>query len=435
MTKDVDYVTAGRLSGSALGTKATAEGQDTRAQGTAAHAEGTGSLAYGNYSHAEGESTSANSKGAHAEGGSSTALGNYAHVEGYSTTTAANYSHAEGYETTASGVASHAEGHGTIANHLSQHVFGSYNVEDPSTASIGVIGNYIEIVGNGSTDSSRSNARTLDWLGNETLAGKLTVGTTPTNNMDVATKKYVDGAIPVASNITPSPNNATPAVGTATTWARADHVHTMPSASDVGAAPTNHRSSDTTYGIGTGTYYGHVKLVTSYTSTATVGEGIAVTPLAVKQVYDAIPTASSATPSALTKTPSAGSGTSFSREDHVHPTWYDSFISTALNHSSTVQLNTNGTAHGIFLIVNIAKTNGASNGFAGSYLLSGYGSPTATSGTDFAQKRSAKTLTATPTYVTVTGNQAGWEITNTGSSVDALITAIVLNGSVTFSTS
>jgi len=152
-------------------------------------------------------------------------------------------------------------------------------------------------------------------------------------------------------------------------------------------------------------------------------------------VYDAIPTASSATPSALTKTPSAGSGTSFSREDHVHPTWYDSFISTALNHSSTVQLNTNGTAHGIFLIVNIAKTNGASNGFAGSYLLSGYGSPTATSGTDFAQKRSAKTLTATPTYVTVTGNQAGWEITNTGSSVDALITAIVLNGSVTFSTS
>jgi len=54
--------------------------------------------------------------------------------------------------------------------------------------------------------------------------------------MDVATKKYVDGAIPVASNITPSPNNATPAVGTATTWARADHVHKMPSASDVNAA-------------------------------------------------------------------------------------------------------------------------------------------------------------------------------------------------------
>ena len=53
---------------------------------------------------------------------------------------------------------------------------------------------YVEIVGNGNA-STRSNARTLDWSGNETLAGKLTVGAGPTNNMDVATKQYVDDAV------------------------------------------------------------------------------------------------------------------------------------------------------------------------------------------------------------------------------------------------
>ena len=37
-----------------------------------------------------------------------------------------------------------------------------------------------------------SDIRTLDDSGNETLAGKLTVGADPTNNMDVATKQYVD---------------------------------------------------------------------------------------------------------------------------------------------------------------------------------------------------------------------------------------------------
>lgn len=104
------------------------------------------------------------------------------------------YSHAEGYRSEAYGAFSHTEGNQTIARHSSQHVFGEYNIEDNSTSSSGERGNYIEIVGNG-TDSSRSNARTLDWSGNEVLAGKLTVGAAPTANMDVATKKYVDDAV------------------------------------------------------------------------------------------------------------------------------------------------------------------------------------------------------------------------------------------------
>lgn len=52
----------------------------------------------------------------------------------------------------------------------------------------------LEAVGNGTGDGARSNARTLDRNGNETLAGKLTLGAAPSGNMDAATKAYVDGA-------------------------------------------------------------------------------------------------------------------------------------------------------------------------------------------------------------------------------------------------
>ena len=95
----------------------------------------------------------------------------------------------------ASGMISTAFGWGSRANHLGQFVFGEYNIPDPSTELATSRGNYIEIVGNGSSLSSQSNARTLDWSGNEVLAGKLTVGAAPTANMDVATKKYVDDSV------------------------------------------------------------------------------------------------------------------------------------------------------------------------------------------------------------------------------------------------
>lgn len=148
-----DYVTAGRASAATLGTKATAEGVET------------------------------------------TASGNYSHAEGNNTTASGTVSHAEGNYTTASGVYSHVEGVGTTAQRYSQHVFGEYNILDTTGSSTNVKGSYVEIVGNGTADSARSNARTLDWSGNEVLAGKLTVGAGPTNAMDVATKTYVDTAV------------------------------------------------------------------------------------------------------------------------------------------------------------------------------------------------------------------------------------------------
>ena len=59
-------------------------------------------------------------------------------------------------------------GIGCVASGDEQVVFGVYN--QPGN-------NYAEIVGNGSSDNARSNMRTLDWSGNETLAGGLTLGT------------------------------------------------------------------------------------------------------------------------------------------------------------------------------------------------------------------------------------------------------------------
>lgn len=53
-----------------------------------------------------------------------------------------------------------------------------------------------------------------------------------------------------------------------------------------GKAPTNHRSTATTYGKGDGTNYGHLKLSASTTSTSDVSGGIAATPSAVKSAYD-----------------------------------------------------------------------------------------------------------------------------------------------------
>ena len=80
------------------------------------------------------------------------------------------------------------------------HVFGTYNF-DPAhgaTSGFNTKGTYVEIVGNGTANSARHNARTLDWDGNEVLAGRLTLGAAPTANMHAATKKYVDDAIDTA---------------------------------------------------------------------------------------------------------------------------------------------------------------------------------------------------------------------------------------------
>ena len=94
---------------------------------------------------------------------------------GYNTEAAGQYAESHGYQSISSGIVSTSHGFRTTANHRSQFVFGEYNIADDSSASASARGNYIEIVGNGAKDSP-SNARTLDWNGNEALAGGITLG-------------------------------------------------------------------------------------------------------------------------------------------------------------------------------------------------------------------------------------------------------------------
>lgn len=162
--------------------------------GNYSFAQGTDITASNSYSHAEGYSTKATGPSTHAEGECTEASSQCAHAEGYNTKASNHSAHAEGFQTIATGIYAHAEGFKTVANHLAQHVFGEYNILDSSEAAATARGTYVEIVGNGTATSARANARTLDWSGNEVLSGKLTVGAAPTNNMDVATKKYVDDA-------------------------------------------------------------------------------------------------------------------------------------------------------------------------------------------------------------------------------------------------
>lgn len=163
-----------------------AEGRGTMASGNYSHAEGRGTTASGQCSHAEGDETLASGSNSHAEGyqsqatgtashaeAASTASGNYSHAEGMSTASGV-YAHAEG-SGTASGNNSHAEGKGTESSRASQHVFGEYNALD-SAGAASTRGTYVEIVGNGYSTNSRSNARTLDWSGNESLTGSITLG-------------------------------------------------------------------------------------------------------------------------------------------------------------------------------------------------------------------------------------------------------------------
>ena len=161
------------------------EGEESRAKGQAAHAEGRSTYAGGTTSHTEGRNTKAHSKFSHAEGygaivgeegdeskgacghaeGSETkAAGEAAHAEGGSTYAGGAYSHAEGQGTQALKKCSHAGGYKTIANATNQTVIGTYNAVD-------YINEYAFIVGNGDSESNRSNAFAVKWDGTLVVGG------------------------------------------------------------------------------------------------------------------------------------------------------------------------------------------------------------------------------------------------------------------------
>ena len=180
-----ESVSLGRKEGTTVGANSFAVGSNVEASGESSHAEGSYTTASGSYSHAEGNHSIASSDWAHAEGYSTTASGKYSHAEGNSATASGESSHAEGSYSKASSDWSHAEGYYTRAYSQYQHVQGKYNIEDTANK-------YAHIVGNGTTNANRSNAHTLDWEGNAWYSGKLSQEGTPTEDKDLATKKYVD---------------------------------------------------------------------------------------------------------------------------------------------------------------------------------------------------------------------------------------------------
>ena len=166
-TATAPYYTFGtRASGSTVGNYSVAEGWSVKASGFASHAEGFCSIASGQGAHAEG--------GSSVSGGGPLASGQYSHAEGDHTVASSYCAHAEGVSTQASHQGTHSQNVGTIASKWAQTAMGKYNVEDPNQVVDPVTyydrGKYALIIGNGTSGSARSNALTVDWDGNITVA-------------------------------------------------------------------------------------------------------------------------------------------------------------------------------------------------------------------------------------------------------------------------
>lgn len=261
----------------ALGSSSHAEGRTTISSGTSSHSEGFGTVASEYGSHAEGWQTTSSHYASHSEGRETTASGNNSHAEGYGTLSSGENSHAEGVSTVASGRGSHAEGEGTSAMSALQHVEGKYNIKDYVK--------YAHIVGNGTSDSARSNAHTLDWSGNAWYAGKVSVGTTsnvptPTNANDLVTKKYVDNkfstrtaSVTLASTDwagTESPYSQEVTVDGATSNSKVD---LQPTGEQLNSLATNRTILNTANDNGTVTVYAiGNKPTEDYTMQATITE-------------------------------------------------------------------------------------------------------------------------------------------------------------------
>lgn len=172
----------------ATGQASHAEGQGTTSSSTGTHTEGVGTTASAARAHAEGNSTTASGQNAHTEGNGTTASGQSSHAEGHNTIASNTCAHAEGHTTTASGSYSHTTGMGTTAQRKSQTVIGEYNILD-TEGSITTRGDYVFIIGNGSSSSARSNALAIKWDGVVESSG------IPTANNHLTTKQYVDNAI------------------------------------------------------------------------------------------------------------------------------------------------------------------------------------------------------------------------------------------------
>ena len=97
-----------------------------------------------------------------------------------------------------------------------------------------------------------------------------------------AASDITSGTLPVARGGTGNTSVDTTPTSGSTKMVTSGGVYTALS----GKAATSHASTATTYGIGNGSKYGHVKLSDSTSSTSAASAGIAASPAAVKAAYD-----------------------------------------------------------------------------------------------------------------------------------------------------
>lgn len=225
----------------ALGGSSHSEGYETTAQGEFSHAEGLSTISIGEGSHAEGFKCKATGDNSHAEGNQTESSGKYSHAEGLKTKAIGDYSHSTGIDTTAEKSGAFAGGTGSHALGNNSFAFGSgayargdgaiamgYGAQAQTFMNVAMgknaiasggrsisLGEYVTtssnnqfavgiynrpeaaaghklpvfMVGYGTSESDRKNVFEVD------RNGVATVGADPIDNMDVATKQYVDNSI------------------------------------------------------------------------------------------------------------------------------------------------------------------------------------------------------------------------------------------------
>lgn len=232
----------------ATGYSSHAEGNGTKALERSSHAEGSYTTASGEVSHAEGNYTTASGDDSHAEGYLTEAFGSSSHAEGYHTVASNKNMHTSGkynvieprykiyYRTGNYFFNKNAEyycsdtytldqktGKFTLNNAIkkiftqcmgkyvsmdsvSENVNGVFKVLSTASGSTANyypcnyyysetlandIGTYSHIVGNGTSDTERSNSYTLDWEGNAWFAGDVYVHSTSGTNKDDGSVRLV----------------------------------------------------------------------------------------------------------------------------------------------------------------------------------------------------------------------------------------------------
>lgn len=222
------YSYAGGRSSEATATGACAIGESVIADGKWSNAFGTGTRTYGINSHAEGKGTEAYNQSTHVQGSyniSNPVYNVYVSDEGNASTldtTEILYSDSyvidqEGRSiilaepTTSCALnAIPANKYYIIAGEVGNYIYyaltdGATKWQEFSYGKDGGKGEYLHIVGNGESYSTRSNAHTLDWDGNAWYAGDIYVGSTSGTNRDsgskkLATEEYADNVSNAVKN-------------------------------------------------------------------------------------------------------------------------------------------------------------------------------------------------------------------------------------------